>query len=190
MPNTFSHLHQIFKNTISTSITKSTFMLFVFGEFEGTDSIFFEMPPLLATENINDALHKSDNNEINYFPNQRTLLQFYSKDIISYVPAAKLIAFIIERPFKELLQFYKSNDYHKYAKELLSELHQCCIDWKLLSANAFMSIDSLNEEQILCELNILFNQLVLSLTDMPALHNNASCRICKHFVLPSLTDNI
>ena len=141
-------------------------MLFVFGEFEGTDSIFFEMPPLLATENINDALHKSDNNEINYFPNQRTLLQFYSKDIISYVPAAKLIAFIIERPFKELLQFYKSNDYHKYAKELLSELHQCCIDWKLLSANAFMSIDSLNEEQILCELNILFNQLVLSLTDM------------------------
>lgn len=190
MPNTFSHLHQIFKNTISTSITKSTFMLFVFGEFEGTDSIFFEMPPLLATENINDALHKSDNNEINYFPNQRTLLQFYSKDIISYVPAAKLIAFIIERPFKELLQFYKSNDYHKYAKELLSELHQCCIDWKLLSANAFMSIDSLNEEQILCELNILFNQLVLSLTDMPALHNNASCRICKHFVLPSATDNI
>lgn len=169
MPNTFSHLHQIFKNTISTSITKSTFMLFVFGEFEGTDSIFFEMPPLLAAENINDALHESDNNEINYFPNQRTLLQFYSKDIISYVPAAKLIAFIIERPFKELLQFYKSNDYHKYAKELLSGLHQCCIDWKLLSANAFMSIDSLNEEQILCELNILFNQLVLSLTDMLSL---------------------
>ena len=79
MPNTFSHLHQIFENTISTSITKSTFMLFVFGEFEGTDSIFFEMPPLLAAENINDALHESDNNEVNYFPNQRTLLQFYSK---------------------------------------------------------------------------------------------------------------